>query len=136
MRPFGAALLVGVLLVSGPAWGGDDKPAPKAAEQIVGEWQGVKGWETTPDMGVQFDKDGTFKVTRRKGPGFTKDNKKIEATTETIAEGRYKIEGNQLKLTAKVDGKEATQSREIKTLTDKVLILANEAGKTSEYKKK
>ena len=124
------------LAVSGPAWGGAGDLSPKASEQIVGEWQGVKGWDITSEMGLQFDKDGTFKVTRRQGPGLTRDNKKTEAKTVTVAEGRYTIEGGQLRMTAKVDGKEATQSREIKTLTDKVLILANDSGKTSEFKRK
>lgn len=131
-----SALLLGFLLISGSAWSANENEPAKASEKIIGEWQGVKGWETTPNISMQFEKAGTFKTKERQGAGLTKDNKKIEAKTVTVAEGRYKIEGRQLKITFKVDGKEVSQTREIKMLTDKVLILANDAGKTSEYKKK
>ncbi len=110
--------------------------AREAAEKIVGEWQGVKGWEAMPNISMQFEKDGTFKTKERRGPGLTKDNKQIEAKTVTLAEGCYQIEGRQLTITFKADGKEVTPTRAIKMLTDKVLIRANDSGKTSEYKKK
>src|SRR6516225_136067 len=103
MQKSGAVILIGFLSLPGPGWGADETSTPKASKQIVGEWQGVKGWETTPDMGLQFDRDGTFKVTERTGPGLTKDNKKIEAKTVTVAEGRYTIEGKQLTMVAQVD---------------------------------
>jgi uncharacterized protein (TIGR03066 family) len=134
MRRTASAFLVGLLLAA-PGWGRDDAKAP-TADKLVGEWQVVKSWDMNTDMGLQFAKDGTFKLTERKGPGLRRDGTKTEAKTVTVAEGRYTVEGKTLKMSAKVDGKETTQTRQIKTLTDTALVLADEAGKTSELKKK
>jgi uncharacterized protein (TIGR03066 family) len=128
------AVLV-LLFLPATIWCGDDQKPAKASELIIGVWTGVKGWETSPDLSMQFEKSGTFKLLERKGESLTKGNKKIAAETVTVASGSYTIKGQRLTMSAKVDGKEVTDSRTIKTLTDKTLILVNDEGKTSEYRR-
>jgi uncharacterized protein (TIGR03066 family) len=105
-------------------------------QQLIGEWQVVKGPDLTPSMSIEFAKDGRFKLMEQEGPGLTKGGKKLAAKTVTVAEGRYTIDRNKLVMTAKQNDKEVKETRSIKTLTEKSLILADEKGTTSEFKKK
>jgi len=146
MRALQSLLVLALVFLSGCTRSDDNKDswkAPKlnedsgkATEHIVGLWQAVKGFDVTPHMSFEFERAGTFKVMERTGPGLTKDNKKTEERTVTVAEGRYKVEGKQLTMTGKVDGDEVTSIRMIKTLTDRVLIVENDKGKTSEFEKR
>jgi uncharacterized protein (TIGR03066 family) len=92
------------------------------AKKIVGVWELVKG-EGPPGSTAEFTKDGKVKV-----QGKVKDK-------EFSFSGTYKIKDDKLTVTMKVEDKDITDTDTIKKLTDKELILEDDKGKVSEFKR-
>ncbi len=98
---------------------GGAAPATSNKEQIVGTWELVKsdqGWPAGTTW--EFAKDGKAVVDLGGG---------------AKAHGAYEVNGDALKWTP--EGKDAN-ALTIKTLTDDKLVVADDKGKTNEFKKK
>ena len=119
LRFVGTACLALCLVASTTA---AEKEAPNA-KKIVGTWEAVEG-QVPPGSTVEFTRDGKLKATV-----------KAEDKAFTI-EGTYKVEGDALKATYKHDGEEKTHASRIKTLTGTRLVLEDQDGKVSEFKRK
>jgi uncharacterized protein (TIGR03066 family) len=102
----------------------DDKKVDKNAnkDKVVGTWEMVKG--TLPEGStLEFTKDGKAKLVI-KAPGRT-----------VTQEGTYSVDGDKIMLVRKLGDQELKETLQITTLTDKMLITVDEAGKTDEFKK-
>jgi len=98
--------------------------------KILGKWLTAKGPEKVT---LEFMKDGKIRVTIEKEV-TKKGAAKSEIVKETI-EGSYKLDGNKVTLTAKVEGEEVKRTMTIKTLTDKTLVTEDERGMKEEYRR-
>jgi uncharacterized protein (TIGR03066 family) len=93
------------------------KPAPKTGLKTAGprfdpaKLIGVWMMEEETSVLCEFTKDGVHHVFTT-----TKEGQKIGA------KGKYTVEGDQLLMTAELDGKPVTEACQIKTLNDEVLI--------------
>jgi uncharacterized protein (TIGR03066 family) len=118
--------LAACLVLSLPVRGQD----PTKVGKIVGKWELTKSEEIPPGVIAEFTKDGKLSVTLTvKGPDGKGMSFKLEGT--------YKVEGNTLTVAMKgPDGKEKTDKDTIKELTDKKLVLEDDKGKVTKFKKK
>jgi uncharacterized protein (TIGR03066 family) len=100
-------------------------------KELVREWRVTKAEDMSTDMSIDFHKDSTFQVRRQLGEGLTKDGRRVPGKVETVAEGKYTIEGQKLTMTMR--GREEKQVFAIKKLTDKALVLEDMKGKLAEF---
>jgi len=104
-------------------------------DKLVGTWTLVKtSGKALPagaSLTVTFTKDGKFTLT---GKGKIKDEVK-----ESKLSGTYKVDGNKVVVTLKAGDKEKSETRTVKELTDKKLVVErkNDKGETEtvEFKK-
>ena len=95
-------------------------------EKLLGKWECTDGPEAFKGGTVEFLKDGKGKITFK-----GKDGKEV---TENFT---YAIDGDAVKVTTKgEDGKDVTSPHKVKTLTDKEMVVENDAGNIGKFKKK
>src|SRR5262245_20769687 len=114
------ALVFGLALV-GTAGGGEDN-----AKKIIGLWELTKSSSKVgapPGTKILFAKDGKLKIS---GRVMDKD---------FSFEGTYKVEGKKLKTTVSVAGMEKSDTDTIKTLTADRLVLEDDQGIVTEFKR-
>lgn len=85
------------------------------AKKLVGKW------ETKDKDVIEFTKDGKMTLTAKSGD------------KELKYEGTYKVDGNKLSATIKVDDRERTQKRTIAKLTDAELMTKGEEGEEETF---
>jgi uncharacterized protein (TIGR03066 family) len=93
------------------------------AKKLVGLWEVTKGEDVPKGTTVEFTKDGKLKLHAKV------DDKDLNAS------GTYKVEGNKLTVTVEFGGKSDTHTDTISKLSDDQLILENDKGKTTEFKR-
>jgi uncharacterized protein (TIGR03066 family) len=115
--------LVGVLVLGVSVARADDK---ETTGKLVGTWEVIKADKGALPVGstVEFIKGGKLKVTHK------------EEGKTVVGEGTYKVESGALKVAVKVEDKEHNVTLQVKTLTDKELVLANDKDQTATFKKK
>jgi uncharacterized protein (TIGR03066 family) len=112
------------LLFGAAAWAEDKKPDVDK-DKLVGTWEAVKGSETLPlGSTIDFTKDGKLKLTIKEGD------------KSQVFEGTYKVDGAAFKATLKDGDKEHTETLKVYRLTDKELVIIDEAGKKDVLSKK
>ena len=112
-----------LVALSSPASAADDKADNKA--KIVGTWSVTKvGTDLPPEAVLVFSKDGKLKITG-----------KVKDKTFTV-EGTYSVKGDKLTVVMKAGDKEHQETMNIKTLTDKKLVTADDKGKEDEFERK
>jgi uncharacterized protein (TIGR03066 family) len=114
-----------------PSGGGSSSPAPQTQasnkDKILGSWNMTKlnGKAPPGEMAVEFTKDGKMKQSAKIG-GQTMTN-----------EGTYQVEGTKLMTTEKgPDKKEKKDTATIEKLTDTELVVKDDKGEVTEFKKK
>jgi uncharacterized protein (TIGR03066 family) len=115
------ALVLGLTLVGTAVGGGGDN-----AKKIVGEWELTKSSSKKgAPLGTKilFAKDGKLKIS------FKVMDKDFSFG------GTYKVEGKKLKTTISVMGMEKSDTDTIKTLTDDRLVLEDDKGISTEFKR-
>lgn len=95
--------------------------------KLVGKWELTKSESGNAPKGaiVEFTKDNKLTIS-----GTEKDGTKFEI------KGTYKVEGDKLVTTLKAEGKEATDTDTITSLTDEKLVLLDNDKKVTELTKK
>jgi uncharacterized protein (TIGR03066 family) len=119
-----APLFVLIAFSSAQGQAKTDPKAPGNSEKIVGLWDLVKGEGAPPGTIVEFTKDLKIHLT------ITVDGAKANV------DGKYKVDGDKITLTAIQNGKEDTEINTIKSLTAERLVLVGPKGKEIEFKKR
>jgi uncharacterized protein (TIGR03066 family) len=121
LRMMTAALILFVLALATRA---DDKKADNA-KLVIGKWEVTKCDGDGPPVGstIEMTKDGKIKITAKDGD------------KEEIHEGTYKVDGDKIMVTLKVDNEEMKHTVMIKKLSDTELVVDHD-GKVIEFKKK
>ena len=96
------------------------------AKLVVGKWEVVKADADSLPVGaiVEMAKDGKVKVIMKR------DDK------EVTHEGTYKVDGDKIVVTIKVDDEEHKHTNKIKKISETELVIEHDDGKTIEFKKK
>jgi uncharacterized protein (TIGR03066 family) len=110
-----AALLLGLT-----AGAGADEKSDANKEKLIGKWETSKGGIKVRN---EFTKDGKVKVTVT-----------IDGKSDTL-DGTFQVDGDQVKITLKMDGAEKKSTATIKTLTDKKLVIVDDRKRTDEFKR-
>lgn len=108
----GVATAMLAMLLGGPAGAQDGKDAKIDAKLLVGKWASKEKGEKA--LAVEFFKTG--RVTFTGGPWFT-------------IGGTYKLDGNKLTLTMRLEGDETTTVRTVDALTKTELVTTDQNGK-------
>jgi len=95
------------------------------SKKIVGLWELSKTEDKGPPPGttVQFTKDGKLKLHMKFGD------------KEFDLDGSYKVNGAKVSITIEFGGKSKTEMNTIETLTADRLVLKDEKGKSTEFKR-
>jgi uncharacterized protein (TIGR03066 family) len=125
MRLLALALTLGVVGTSG-ALVAEDNKADVTKEKLQGTWESVKADPGTLPAGslLELAKDGKLKITAKKGN-----------ETDSI-EGTWALTGDKVTISVKVDGNERKTDLTVKKLTATELAVADDMGKSVEFKKK
>jgi uncharacterized protein (TIGR03066 family) len=119
-----SVVLAGCLVAGVSAARAEEKKGDGNAEKAVGTWEVTKGESLPPGSTLELTKDGKLKLV-------------VKAATPVTVEGTYKVDGTKLMVTMKLpDGKDHSETMEIKKLTDTELVTFDMMKQTDTFKKK